>query len=141
MKLFLILGNQLFNTKYLNNYKDHIFYMAEDYELCTFEKHHKLKILLFLSSMRSFKDELKSKNYNIIYKDINKEFKVSYIKKLDKIIRFSRENTRKGTKFIILKGQNAHIDSKLAFSKSKIRYKLEQSITDSKSKILFFESE
>ncbi len=87
MKLFLILGNQLFNTKYLNNYKDHIFYMAEDYELCTFEKHHKLKILLFLSSMRSFKDELKSKNYNIIYKDINKEFKVSYIKKLDKIIK------------------------------------------------------
>ena len=30
MKLFLILGNQLFNTKYLNNYKDHIFFMAED---------------------------------------------------------------------------------------------------------------
>ena len=45
MKLFLILGNQLFDTKYLNNYKDHIFFMAEDYGLCTFEKHHKLKIL------------------------------------------------------------------------------------------------
>ena len=31
MKLFLILGNQLFNTKYLSNYKDHLFYLAEDY--------------------------------------------------------------------------------------------------------------
>ena len=55
--------------------------MAEDYGLCTFEKHHKLKILLFLSSMRSFKDELKSKNFNLIYKDVNKDFKLSYEKK------------------------------------------------------------
>ena len=67
MKLFLLLGNQLFAPKYLNEFKDHIFYMAEDYDLCTFEKHHKHKILLFLSSMRSFSDELKSKNFNLIY--------------------------------------------------------------------------
>ncbi len=87
MKLFIILGNQLFNPKYLNVYKDHLFFMAEDYNLCTFEKHHKLKILLFLSSMRSFKDELKSKNFNVIYKDITKDFKLSYEKKLEKIIK------------------------------------------------------
>ena len=84
MKLFLILGNQLFHPKYLSNYKDHLFFMAEDYGLCTFEKHHKLKILLFLSSMRSFKDELKSKNFNVIYKDVNKDFKLSYEKKIRK---------------------------------------------------------
>ena len=87
MKLFIILGNQLFNPKYLSDYKDHIFFMAEDYGLCTFEKHHKLKILLFLSSMRSFKDELKSKNFNLIYKDVNKDFKLSYEKKLEKTIK------------------------------------------------------
>ena len=87
MKLFLILGNQLFNFKYLNNFKDHIFFMAEDYGLCTFEKHHKLKILLFLSSMRSFRDELKSKNFNIIYKDMSKDFKLSYEKKLEKVFK------------------------------------------------------
>ena len=69
MKLFLILGNQLFAPKYLNDFKDHIFYMAEDYDLCTFEKHHKHKILLFLSSMRSYCDELRSKNFNLTYKD------------------------------------------------------------------------
>ena len=87
MKLFIILGNQLFNPKYLSDYKDHTFFMAEDYGLCTFEKHHKLKILLFLSSMRSFKDELKTKNFNLIYKDVNKDFKLSYEKKLEKIIK------------------------------------------------------
>ena len=75
MKLFLTLGNQLFNPKYFSKYKDHIFFMAEDYGLCTFEKHHKLKILLYLSSMRSFRDELRSKNFNLIYKDIKKDFK------------------------------------------------------------------
>ena len=87
MKLFLILGNQLFSPKYLSDFKDHIFFMAEDYGLCTFEKHHKLKILLFLSSMRSFKDELKSKNFNVVYKDVNNDFKLSYEKKLEKTIK------------------------------------------------------
>ena len=37
--------------------------------------------------MRSFKDELKSKNFNIIYRDVNKDFKLSYEKKLLKIIK------------------------------------------------------
>ena len=87
MKLFIVLGNQLFNPKYLSEYKDYTFFMAEDYGLCTYEKHHKLKILLFLSSMRSFRDELKSKKYNIIYQDAQKKFKLSYEKKLEKIIK------------------------------------------------------
>ena len=50
MKLFLILGNQLFNPKYLNKFSDHTFYMAEDLGLCTFQKHHKLKICLLYTS-------------------------------------------------------------------------------------------
>ena len=55
MKLFFILGNQLFPTKYIDRFKkDHTFFMAEDKGLCTYEKHHKQKILLFLSSMRSY---------------------------------------------------------------------------------------
>ena len=86
MKLFLILGNQLFNPKLLKKYKDHIFYMCEDYELCTFEKHHKLKILLFLSSMRSYADELKSNKFNIIYNNLNTKFENSYEDKLEKTI-------------------------------------------------------
>jgi deoxyribodipyrimidine photolyase-related protein len=46
MKLFFILGNQLFPLKYLDRFKkDHMFFMAEDNGLCTYEKHHKQKIL------------------------------------------------------------------------------------------------
>ena len=64
MKLFFILGNQLFPLNNIDKYKkDHLFFMAEDYELCTYEKHHKLKILLFLSSMRSHADQLKKNKY------------------------------------------------------------------------------
>ena len=64
--LFLILGNQLFPIKYLNSYKENIFYMAEDYGLCTFQKHHKLKLILFLSSMRSYADDLKKISSKLI---------------------------------------------------------------------------
>ena len=67
MKLFLVLGNQLFNPKYLKEYSGYTFYMSEDFGLCTFQKHHKQKILLFLSSMRSYRDELKSKGFKLIY--------------------------------------------------------------------------
>jgi len=87
MKLFLILGNQLFSPKYLKKYSEHLFYMSEDFGLCTFQKHHKLKILLFLSSMRSFRDELKTKKFKVIYNDCYKDFKISYEKKLEKIIK------------------------------------------------------
>ena len=87
MKLFIVLGNQLFNPKYLKKYSDHIFYMAEDYGLCTFEKHHKLKILLYLSSMRSYKDELKTRGFRVIYNDCNSDFKKSYETKLEKAIK------------------------------------------------------
>jgi len=54
MKLFITLGNQLFPLKYLSRFKnDHLFFMAEDYGLFTYEKHHKLKILLFLIYLKS----------------------------------------------------------------------------------------
>src|SRR6056300_1539670 len=88
MKLFFILGNQLFPLKYLDRFKkDHVFFMAEDNGLCTYEKHHKQKILLFLSSMRSYADSLKKNRFNLDYLKIKeKEFKNDYLKKKKKII-------------------------------------------------------
>ena len=88
MKLFFILGNQLFPPKYLNRFKnDHLFFMAEDLGLCTYERHHKQKILLFLSSMRSHADSLKRDKFKLEYTKIeDKEFKDDYLKKLKKII-------------------------------------------------------
>ena len=45
MKLFVILGNQLFPLQYVKKFrKNHLFFMSEDYELCSYEKHHKLKL-------------------------------------------------------------------------------------------------
>ena len=88
MKLFFILGNQLFPLKYLDRFKkDHVFFMAEDNGLCTYEKHHKQKILLFLSSMRSYADSFKNNKFKLDYLKIeDKDFKDEYLKKLKKII-------------------------------------------------------
>ncbi len=89
MKLFFLLGNQLFSEKYLEKFrKDHIFFMAEDYQLCTYEKHHKQKILLFLSAMRSHADKLKKNKFKIEYSTIeDKTFKLDYLEKLKKILK------------------------------------------------------
>ena len=84
--MFLILGNQLFPLKYLKPYKDSTFLMMEDYGLCTFQKHHKLKLILFLSAMRSYADELKKNKFKINYNDLNNDFKTSYEKKLENFI-------------------------------------------------------
>ena len=61
--------------------------MAEDKGLCTYEKHHKQKILLFLSSMRSYADGLRKNKFKLDYFKIeDKEFNDDYLKKLKKII-------------------------------------------------------
>ena len=88
MNLFLVLGNQLFPLNYFEKFKkSHLFFISEDYELCTYEKHHKNKILFFLSSMRSFHDKLQEKNFKTKYLSIHDgNFKVSYSEKLNKII-------------------------------------------------------
>ena len=87
-KIFIVLGNQLFNPSYFEKFRnDHLFFICEDFQLCTYQKHHKHKILLFLSAMRSFADELKKKKFEVIYKYIEeKDFKESYIDKLFKEI-------------------------------------------------------
>ena len=94
MKLFFLLGNQLFSEKYLETFKkDHFFFMAEDYELCTYEKHHKQKILLFLSAMRSHADNLKKNKFKIEYSTIEeKTFKLDYTEKLKKTIKSKKIN-------------------------------------------------
>ena len=87
-KLFIILGNQLFDPKYFEKYNDHVFFLAEDYGLCTYERHHKQKILLFLSAMRSFCDELKKKKFQVNYVGIeDSDFNISYEDKILKVIK------------------------------------------------------
>ena len=104
MRLFFILGNQLFPSKYLNRFKkDHLFFMAEDYQLCTYEKHHKQKILLFLSSMRSHADSLKRDKFKLEYIKIeDKEFKDDYLKKLKKVINSKKIKEISVTRFFVV---------------------------------------
>ena len=85
--MFLILGDQLFPQKYLQEYKKDFFYMAEDFGLCTQEKYHKHKLILFLSAMRSYRDELINNNFNVIYNEINQNKNLSYSAKLEKVIK------------------------------------------------------
>ncbi len=85
--LLLILGNQLFPLREIKKVSPGYIFMAEDFGLCTYEKHHKLKILMFLCAMREKRDELIKENFKVYYSDINnKDFKVSYEDKLNKYI-------------------------------------------------------
>tara|TARA_B110000503_G_scaffold16482_1_gene23461 strand:- start:1227 stop:2726 length:1500 start_codon:yes stop_codon:yes gene_type:complete len=66
-KLFVILGNQLFEPQKLKNLGCKEVFMAEDYGLCSYEKHHKLKLYFFLCAMREYKDELQLNNIKVHY--------------------------------------------------------------------------
>ena len=73
-KLFIILGNQLFNPNlYFKQINQYDFFLCEDYGLCSYVKHHKLKLLHVLSSMRLYKDELKSLGLKVHYNSIEDE--------------------------------------------------------------------
>ena len=86
-RLLILLGNQLFPTDKIKESGCSQVFMAEDYELCTYEKHHKLKILMFLASMREKRDELIKCGYEVDYFDMEHQlFKDSYLIKLQTII-------------------------------------------------------
>ena len=115
--LFLILGNQLFPQKHLKPFKDSNFLMMEDFGLCTYQKHHKLKLILFLSSMRSYADELKKNKFKINYYDLNKEFKIPYEKKLEKFI-----NKNKINELISFEIEDKFFEKKNIIVNKKIKY-------------------
>ena len=85
--------------------------------------------------------KIKAKSYpNVFDGNIESEYIVSRaFKKLDKIIQVSREMIRRPHKLIILKGQNAQEEANKAFKSQKYSYKLEESMTDKKSKIIIAE--
>ena len=96
---------------------------------------------------RDFLDEMidklkiKAELYpNVFDAIIESEYIVSRaFKKLDKIIQVSREMIKRPHKLIILKGQNAQEEANKAFKSQKYSYKLEESMTDKKSKIIIAE--
>ena len=85
--LLLVLGNQLFPIENMQTAAADFIFMAEDLGLCTYEKHHKLKILMFLAAMREKRDELQGHNFKVDYVDIDDpSFDQAYEEKLAKCI-------------------------------------------------------
>ena len=83
--LLIVLGNQLFDK---SNHPQEIsdIFMCEDFDLCTYEKHHKKKISFFLTSMREYRDEMSDSGYELHYKDFNDGFESSFVSKLEETI-------------------------------------------------------
>ena len=88
-KTFVILGNQLFDPKLLKNKGCEKVFMAEDFGLCTYEKHHKLKIYLFLCAMREYKDELIQDGIQVHYQQLDIENKL-YVASLLEFLRVEK---------------------------------------------------
>jgi deoxyribodipyrimidine photolyase-related protein len=85
--LLILLGNQLFPLEFIAKAKPQRIFMAEDVGLCTYEKHHKLKILMFLAAMREKRDELVADGFNVDYIDLDSaQFNSDYEAKLEKNI-------------------------------------------------------
>ncbi|MEE2775121.1 MAG: cryptochrome/photolyase family protein [Pseudomonadota bacterium] len=82
--LLVILGDQLFPISELKRAHCNNILMVEDLELCTYEKHHKLKILMVLAAMREKKDELERSGFSVTYIDIrHRQFSEPFESKLN----------------------------------------------------------
>ena len=88
MKLFFILGNQLFPPKYLDRFKKTTYFLWQKITNYALMKNIiKIKSFYFLSSMRSHAENLKKDKFKLEYLRIeDKDFKDDYTKKLKKLI-------------------------------------------------------
>jgi len=103
-KTFVILGNQLFDPSLLRaNGCNHVF-MAEDQGLCTYQKHHKKKIYLFLCAMREYRDELERSGFKVSYFSL--EDRTDDLNYVDFLIRFSEENRIDHLNFFDIEDKN-----------------------------------
>ena len=112
-----------------------LFNENKDFHVKLYEKSPVKRAFLEEISIRlPVKVEIKG---NVFEEIVDSDYVVSRaFKKFELIIQVSREIVKKSHKIIVLKGQNAQEDLKKAFKKQKYPYKLEESITDKKSKII-----
>lgn len=62
-----MLGNQLFPEQYIRRFRHVPIFIAEDIGLCTYERHHKLKLVLFIAAMRAYEEGLRARGYHVEY--------------------------------------------------------------------------
>ncbi len=88
--LFVVLGNQLFPPRLLGDDRKCRFFMAEDAGLCTYVRHHKQKIAMFLAAMRAYRDELQARGMAVHYECLSEtedEIGGEYESKLERQVR------------------------------------------------------
>lgn len=71
MILFPVLGNQLFAPAHLGPAHDVLVVMCEDRALCTYVRHHKIKLVLMLAAMRAYADELREAGFDVHYEALD----------------------------------------------------------------------
>jgi len=123
--IFVILGNQLFNPKIFQNLGVSKVFMAEDYNLCTYEKHHKLKLYLFLCAMREYKDELESVNITVEYNALNERIEdQSYLKCL---VEYIKANKIQRVNLFEIEDKNFEAELLTGLTKNDIEFHVHQS--------------
>jgi deoxyribodipyrimidine photolyase-related protein len=65
--VWVVLGNQLFPPRCLEEVRGAVAFMAEDYELCTYHRFHKHRLVFYLSAMRHYARELRDHGHQVIY--------------------------------------------------------------------------
>ena len=124
-KVFVILGNQLFEPKILKNLGCTDVFMSEDFHLCTYEKHHKLKLYLFLCAMREYKDELESNDISVHYSKLDeREEGQSYKQHL---IDFVNKNNIEGLNLFEIEDKDFEKEILEGLNESNIRVETHQS--------------
>ena len=95
-EILVILGNQLFPIEHIKKTNVNKIFMAEDFGLTTEHKHHKLKILMFLWSMRQYRDDLVKNGYEVFYHSIEDDnFKDKFEDKVLEVIKKKKITTIK----------------------------------------------
>src|SRR5689334_2657548 len=87
---FVILGNQLFPPALLREQAGLRLFMAEDVGLCTYVRHHQQKIALFLAAMRSYRDELELRGFEVHYEALGPGTDAAGEAYEDKLLRWVR---------------------------------------------------
>jgi deoxyribodipyrimidine photolyase-related protein len=85
--MLVILGNQLFPPDYLPAATEMPVFMAEDMGLCTYERHHQQKIVLFFAAMRAYAEELREAGFSVCYVTLDKDNSETYEEKLTKALK------------------------------------------------------
>lgn len=110
----LLLGNQLFPFQYVKPYRQAQFFMAEDMGLCTYAKHHKQKITLFLAAMRAYADGLRGNGIHLHYNNLEDRSAADLTTTYeDKLHRFFDHNARDAERLVTFEIEDKFFESRI----------------------------